>query len=425
MAMSPPPILSAAVSAKVLALAVALTGIIATMPYIALQLMGMQVVIAALGIQLCFVPLLGRFVPLLVAFVVLAAYTYTSGLRGTALIAVVKDFLIYATVLAAVIVIPGELGGYAKVFPASIPRFAAGARHAHQSGRRFAYVTPGAGLDPGAVYVSAFGDGIVSSSGRHVVKRNAMILPAYSVALALIALLGFMAVAAGVKAMPAYAPGFASFGNNFAVPALFLHMFPGLVCRPRLCRHRHRRPGARLDHVHRLRQSFHPQYLQGVYRSPTARPAQEARIAKLASLADQNRGAAVCAGTATLLRDPVAIAGRHLDGPDRAGGAARALCAALSHGLLAGWAAGMAAGTWMAWALGFKSSTYVLHAFGVAIPCYAALSALVLNMRWRWCSAWSPMRLGHARGRNGGGGLRLTPTLTMGGPDPPIQRAKR
>ena len=35
-----------------------------------------------------------------------------------------------------------------------------------------------------------------------------------------------MAIAAGVKAMPAYAPGFASFGNNFAVPALFLSMFP-------------------------------------------------------------------------------------------------------------------------------------------------------------------------------------------------------
>jgi SSS family solute:Na+ symporter len=49
-------------------------------------------------------------------------------------------------------------------------------------------------------------------------------------------------------------------------------------------------------------------------------------------------------------------------------------------GLLAGWALGMSAGTWMAWTLGFKSSTYVLHAFGVAIPCYAALSALLLNL---------------------------------------------
>jgi SSS family solute:Na+ symporter len=50
------------------------------------------------------------------------------------------------------------------------------------------------------------------------------------------------------------------------------------------------------------------------------------------------------------------------------------------YGLLAGWAAGMAAGTWMAWTLEFKSSTYVLHIFGLAIPCYAALSALALNL---------------------------------------------
>ena len=34
----------------------------------------------------------------------------------------------------------------------------------------------------------------------------------------------------------------------------------------------------------------------------------------------------------------------------------------------------------MAWSLGLKSSIYVLHIFGVAVPCYAALSALVLNL---------------------------------------------
>ncbi len=34
-----------------LALAIAITGIVATMPYIALQLVGLQVVIAALGVS--------------------------------------------------------------------------------------------------------------------------------------------------------------------------------------------------------------------------------------------------------------------------------------------------------------------------------------------------------------------------------------
>ena len=90
-----------------------------------------------------------------------------------------------------------------------------------------------------------------------------------------------MAVAAGVKTMPEYAAGFDSFGNNFAVPALFLHMFPGLVRGRRLCRHRHRRAGAGLDHGDRLRQSFHPQYLQGLHRARLHAAAPKRRIAKL------------------------------------------------------------------------------------------------------------------------------------------------
>ena len=48
--------------------------------------------------------------------------------------------------------------------------------------------------------------------------------------------------------------------------------------------------------------------------------------------------------------------------------------------LLIGWACGIAAGTAMAWSLGLKSSIYVLHIFGLAVPCYAALSALALNL---------------------------------------------
>ena len=58
----------------------------------------------------------------LIAFVVLALYTYASGLRGTALIAIVKDVLIYSTVIAAVVVIPIELGGYAKIFASIDPK---------------------------------------------------------------------------------------------------------------------------------------------------------------------------------------------------------------------------------------------------------------------------------------------------------------
>src|SRR5919202_359091 len=87
-----------------LALAIALTGIVATMPYIALQLVGIEAVLKTIGIS-------GKW-PIIIAFAILAAYTYQSGLRAPALIAFVKDTLIYIVVIVAVIVITNKLGGF-------------------------------------------------------------------------------------------------------------------------------------------------------------------------------------------------------------------------------------------------------------------------------------------------------------------------
>jgi hypothetical protein len=61
--------------------------LVATMPYIALQLVGLEAVLRTMGLNA------GGFfghLPLLVAFVILAVYTYQSGLRAPALIAFVK-----------------------------------------------------------------------------------------------------------------------------------------------------------------------------------------------------------------------------------------------------------------------------------------------------------------------------------------------
>src|SRR5437762_3389363 len=102
-----------------LALAVAVTGIVATMPYIALQLVGIQVMIGALGVS---GQGLMATLPLVISFAILAAFDYSSGLRAPAAIAVVKDLLIYATALAAVIVVPIQLGGYGRIFAAVPPQ---------------------------------------------------------------------------------------------------------------------------------------------------------------------------------------------------------------------------------------------------------------------------------------------------------------
>src|SRR6201994_941996 len=98
-----------------LELAVAITGVIATMPYIALQLVGMAAVIKAVGLR-------GEW-PLIIAFVILAAYTYSAGLRAPALIAFVKDIMIYIVVLAAVIYIPAKLCGFGPIFAAANDAF--------------------------------------------------------------------------------------------------------------------------------------------------------------------------------------------------------------------------------------------------------------------------------------------------------------
>ncbi|EQD28237.1 Na+/solute symporter, partial [mine drainage metagenome] len=102
---------------RLLALIVAATGIVATLPYIALQLIGIEVVLAALGF-----PISGPWsdLPLIAAFAILAGYTYTSGLRAPALISIIKDSLIYVTALACIVIIPIHLGGYGRIF-ASVP----------------------------------------------------------------------------------------------------------------------------------------------------------------------------------------------------------------------------------------------------------------------------------------------------------------
>src|ERR1700676_3759734 len=204
-------------------MAIALTGIVATMPYIALQLVGMQVVIGAMGIETS--GLLGDL-PLIIAFVILAAFTYTSGLRAPAMIAVVKDTLIYITVLAMVIVIPIELGGYGKMFAMMPPAklLLAGPKDGNL-GQFSAYAT----LELGSAFALFLYPhtitAVLSSTAGKMISRNAAYLPAYSFLLGLLALAGFMALAMGVDKLPEFAPQFAQYKSNFAVPALILHAF--------------------------------------------------------------------------------------------------------------------------------------------------------------------------------------------------------
>src|SRR3984893_16065138 len=158
--------------------AVALTGIVATMPYIALQLVGMQVVIKGLGVS-------GEM-PLIVAFVILALYTYASGLRAPAMIAFVKDIMIYIVVIAAIWLIPSKLGGYASVFDAADHFFTAkgGATGITLKASQFtAYASLAFGSAMAAFMYPHTLTGVLSSKSARTIKQNAIALPAYTLLL--------------------------------------------------------------------------------------------------------------------------------------------------------------------------------------------------------------------------------------------------
>lgn len=103
-------------SSKALAGLVAITGIIAELPYIALQIVGMQAVLTIMLYGLVKNVVEVSDIALTVSFIILAAFTFTSGLRGATLGAVLKDSLIFLSVIVLIIVVPLKYGGFATAF---------------------------------------------------------------------------------------------------------------------------------------------------------------------------------------------------------------------------------------------------------------------------------------------------------------------
>jgi len=347
------------------------------MPYIALQLVGIQVVIGALGIGGSG---FAADLPLLLAFVVLAAFTYSSGLRAPASIAIVKDILIYITALAAVIVIPVELGGFHKIFAAApAQKLILAVPGPHSTGSYSAYATLALGSALALFLYPHSLTGILSASSGHAIRRNAAMLPGYTFMLGLLALFGFFAIAAGVDKLPEYAAGFKQFHNNFAVPALLLHSFPSwfvgiafaaigigaLV------------PAAIMSiaAANLYTRNIHREFIN---KNPTAK--QEAQMAKTVSLVVKV-GALVfilfvpteyaiqlqlLGGIWIIQTLPSVMLGVYTRWFD-------------SWALLVGWAVGTVAGTAMAVAAKL-TPTFALHVGGYTFPGYTAMYTVILNL---------------------------------------------
>jgi solute:Na+ symporter, SSS family len=372
-------------ASKSLALAVAITGIIATMPYIALQLIGMQVVIAGLGFgsgslpgvsqlasQFPWLDPILRDLPLIIAFLILAFYTYTSGLRAPAMIAFVKDVMIYIVVIVAVAIIPLHLGGYGAIFSAAGEAFKAKGGAAGltlKPAQMLPFATLAFGSALAAFMYPHTMTGVLSSSSADTVRKNAILLPIYTFLLGLIALLGYMAIAAGIKLDK----------PTGVVPALFIKFFPAwfigfsfaAIAIGALVPAAIMSIGAANLFTRNIWKAFI---------DPSADAARESTVAKLVSLGVK-LGALVFI---VFLPTQYAIDLQLLGGvwilqvfPAVVFGLFRTSLQA--RGLLAGWFAGMIVGTWMAEAMQLKP-VFPLQFGGQTYTVYIGLIALSANV---------------------------------------------
>ncbi len=345
-----------------LTLAIAVTGILALMPYIALQLVGIRVVIAALGVH-------GEW-PLAAAFVILAAYTYSSGLRAPAVIAIVKDIMLYVMVLVALVWLPIRLGGYARVFELADQALSRHTPPAYVSlahGQFLGYSTLAFGSAIALMLYPHTATAVLSAGSANTVRRNAAMLPAYSFLLGLIALLGYVALAAGITTKD----------TSSAVPLLFLKMFPewfagfclSAIAIGALV------PAAIMSIA---ASNLFTRNLWGELTRKPMTPRGESSMAKLVSLVVKF-GALLFV---LKLPAPYAIEMQLLGGIWICQIFPAVVVGVFSRwlhpwALFAGWLAGMISGTWMVATLGLKSSLYRVPYFG---RMYAAVPALLLNL---------------------------------------------
>jgi solute:Na+ symporter, SSS family len=171
---------------------VCVVGILAFVPYIQLQLAGIGIIVSVTSFGH-----IGRVTAMSVGTILLVAFVFANGVRAVAWVSVVKDFLMVIAALAIGVGIPlAHFGGIGAMFAAL-----AHARPEH-------LVMPGATANLGhSWYIStvfltslgfymwphAFGSTFTARSAD-TLRRNAVLLPIYSLTLVLMFFAGFAVV---------------------------------------------------------------------------------------------------------------------------------------------------------------------------------------------------------------------------------------
>jgi SSS family solute:Na+ symporter len=365
-----------------LALVVALTGILATMPYLALQLLGIRAVLTAGGVY----PRGATGDLVMVAlFAGLAVATYRHGLRAPAVISALKAVAVFVSLTAVTWLVLDRLGGPGAVFDRAAVRLG-GTDTAHSAlllspAQQPAYATLALGSALALLmYPHVLTAGFAADSPR-TLRKVSVALPAWTGLLALFGFLGIAALAAGVRA-PAG-------GAEAAVPMLVDRLVFAAITVGALV------PAAVMS-IAAATSFVRNVYVEYVH--PTATPKRQVRIAKAVSLTAKVGAVAFVFG----LRDQDAINLQLLGGvwilqifPAVAVG----LFTGRLHprALLAGWGVGMAAGTFLVVREGF-SSVVPLGVGEQPLEIYAGLAALLLNLTVAVAGTAGLERLGVPRG---------------------------
>ncbi|MBT3165147.1 sodium:solute symporter [Streptomyces sp. Vc74B-19] len=371
-----------------LALVVALTGILATMPYLALQLLGIRAVLTAGGLYPHGVT--GDLV-MVAVFAGLAVATYRHGLRAPAVISALKAAAVFVSLIAVCWLVLERFGGPGAVFDGA-GRALGGTDAAHSPlvltpDQQPAYATLALGSALALLMYPHVLTAGFAADGTRTLRKVSAGLPAWTALLALFGFLGIAALAAGVRAPEG--------GAEAAVPMLVDRLMPG--------------PLAGLVFGSIVVGALVPAAVMSIaaatsfvrnvyveYVHPTATPKRQVRVAKAVSLTAKVGAVAFVFG----LRDQDAINLQLLGGvwilqifPAVAVG----LYTRWLHprALLAGWAAGMAAGTYLVVREGFSS----IVPLGAGSPSvYAGVAALVANLTVAVAGTVVLARLGVPRG---------------------------
>lgn len=179
-------------NSRALGVFVALVGVFSIIPYLQLQLAGLGLIV-----EVSSNGAISPKVAIVFSFVLTCLFVYTSGIRGAAWVAIIKDVLMLLAVFIVGIGVPViYFGGFGKMFTVLIDKMP---EH---------LVLPGAVPSMGVGWVMStllltglgfymwphvFGSAFSAKSDK-ILKRNAIIMPFYQIPILLVMMVGFTAL---------------------------------------------------------------------------------------------------------------------------------------------------------------------------------------------------------------------------------------